>query len=189
MRSALVVLPLLLAACSQPEYFEMKPSQITFESRGATKSIRAVGKDRRGNEYPTYKPTAWESSDETIAKVDAEGKVTATGPGVATIRARLGDLVGEVMVDVVTAEDLAVVPEEIRMVSHGDPFQPDVKLLDVRGRPLNGRMILAKCRDEKICTVDGAKKLWPHEAGETVFEVKHEGLAKEIKVVVERGRR
>src|SRR5262245_31858258 len=61
MRRALLALPLVLAACSQPEYFEMKPAQVSMELRGETKQIRPIARDRRGNEYPTYKPDSWES--------------------------------------------------------------------------------------------------------------------------------
>ena len=77
---------LALAGCSQPAYYDMRPTSVSFETKGATRDVRAVAKDRRGNEYPTQKPTRWESSDEKVATVDANGKVTAVGFGFATAR-------------------------------------------------------------------------------------------------------
>ena len=187
--AAALGLAFVLTACSQPEYYEMLPTSVTFESKGATRSVRAVAKDRRGNEYPTSKPTAWESSNEKVATVDAEGKITAIGSGVATIKARRGEMAGEVMVDVVVAERLAVDPQEIRMEQDGKPFQPVIKVLDSRGKPLEGRLVRAKCVDEKICTTDGDKQLWPHNPGETIYELSHEGLKAQVKVVVEAAKR
>lgn len=187
--AAALGLAFVFTACSQPEYYEMRPTSVTFESKGATRSVRAIAKDRRGNEYPTSKPTAWESSDEKVATVDADGKITAIGSGVATIKARRGDMSGEVMVDVVVAERLAVEPAEIRMEQDGKPFMPEIKLLDARGKPLTGRLVRVKCADEKICTTDGEKKLWPHDAGETIYELSHEGLKAHVKVVVEPAKR
>lgn len=187
--AAVVGLGLCLAACSQPQYFEMEPTSITLESRGATRTVRAVAKDCRGNVYPTARPTRWESSDEKVATVDGEGKVTAVGSGVATIRAIRGDLEGEVLVDVELAERLVVEPTEVRLQQDGQPFQPKIQLLDSRGRPLAGRLILARCEDEKICVVDGDKKLWPYNPGETIFHLSHDGLTAQVKVVVEPAKR
>lgn len=175
----------LLAGCSQPTFYEMKPTTVTFETKGSTQQVRAVAKDRRGNEYPTRKPTRWESSDEKVASVDENGKVTAIGPGVATIRAIRGDLHGEVMVDVNTVEQLVVEPGEVRLPQDSNPFQPRVELLDYRQRPMKGRRVQARCLDEKVCTVDPDHRIWTHNPGETIYEVKHEELVSTVKVVVE----
>jgi len=187
--AAVLSLGVFLAACSKPEYFDMQPTRVTFESKGATRTVRAVAKDRRGNEYPTSKPTEWTSSDEKVATVDESGKVTAVGSGVATITARLGKMSGESMVDVVVAERLQVEPTEIRVEQDGKPFRPEIKLLDARGKALEGRLIRVKCADEKVCTTDGDKQVWPHDPGETIYEISHEGLKKRVKVVVEPAKR
>lgn len=175
----------LLVGCSQPDFYEMKPTTLSFETKGSTQTIRAVAKDRRGNDYPTRGPTRWESSDEKVASVDANGKVTAVGPGVATIRAVRGELHGEVLVDVNSAEHLVVDPVEVRLPPNGNPYPLKVELLDHRQRPLKGRRVQARCLDEKVCTVDPDHRIWTHNVGETVYEVKHEDLVTTVKVVVE----
>ena len=184
-----LALALALAGCSQPEFYEMRPTSVSFESKGATREVRAVAKDRRGNEHPTAKPVKWESSDEKVATVDGNGKITAVGFGVATVRAIRGDLKGEVMVDVNTAEKLLIEPAEIRIQEDGDPFLPSIKLLDARGKELTGRLVRVKCGDEKICTTDGQKKIWGHQPGETIYELSHDGLKAQAKVVVEPAKR
>jgi len=184
-----LALALGLAGCSQPEYYEMRPTSVSFESKGATRQVRAVAKDRRGNEYPTQKPVRWESSDEKVATVSADGTITAVGYGVATVRAIRGDLVGEVLVDVNTVEKVVVEPAEIRIEQDGKPFQPTIKLLDARGKELTGRLVRAKCEDEKICTTDGDKQIWGHNPGETVYELSHDGIKARAKVIVEPAKR
>lgn len=184
-------LAFVMAACSQPDYFDMKPTTVTFESRGATRTVRAVAMDRRGNEFATEKPTKWTSSDEKVATVDENGKVTAMGSGVATIRAHRGELVGEVLVDVNTADKLILEPGELTLAEDGQPILPTIKLLDGRGKPLRDRLIRVKCADEKICNTDAERKVWPVGPGETTYEVSYDGLKAEMKVKVEpaKGRR
>lgn len=175
----------LLAGCSKPDFYEMKPTTVSFETKGSTKRVRAVAKDRRGNEYPTERPTRWESSDDKVASVDDEGKVTANGPGVATIRASRGTLTGEVLVDVNTVEKLLVEPTELRVKQDSDPIAPQIQLLDWRGKPMQGRIVQARCENEKVCTTDPDKNIWPHDPGETFYEVKYENMTTRVKVVVE----
>lgn len=175
----------LLAGCSQPAFYEMQPTTVSFETKGSSQLVRAVAKDRRGNQYPTSKPTRWESSDEKVATVDESGKVTAVGPGVATVRAMRGELRGEVLVDVNSVEHLLVEPSEVRLPQDGSPYQPRVELLDYRRKPMKGRAIQARCIDEKVCTVDPDQRIWTHNPGETFYEVKHEDLSVTVKVIVE----
>jgi len=51
-----------------------------------------LGSCQEGGNYNTHPNTEWSSSDENVAKVDdADGVVTAVGPGTATITAKIGD--------------------------------------------------------------------------------------------------
>src|SRR5574338_1490163 len=102
-----------LTSCSRPEYFEMRPSSVTFERKGQSMTLRAVAMDRRGVEHAGVKPAQWVSDDPRIAEVDENGKVTGVGPGTTRVRGILDELKGEVLVDVNTVETFEVEPKEV----------------------------------------------------------------------------
>lgn len=191
MRTILLGLSLAIAlgGCSSPEFYQMEPSSISFENRGESQTIRAVAKNRRGQVFPTEKPTRWTSSDESIVKVDENGSITAMGPGRARIVATRGKLTGEVLVDVDTVEQLEVVPREMKFTAHGDPVRPAIRILDARGKPMDGRAIRSRCLDEKVCTMDRSHQIWPHDPGETVAEIVCEDHKELVTVVVSGSRR
>lgn len=57
---------------------------------GATASLSATARDRRGNLVPGA-PVSWSSSDTTVLTVDANGQATARGEGSAWVRAQADD--------------------------------------------------------------------------------------------------
>ncbi|HEY0839020.1 MAG TPA: Ig-like domain-containing protein [Vulgatibacter sp.] len=186
MRTVLFALgfAVLASGCSQPEFYEMEPGSISFETKGSTKLVRAVAKNRRGQVFPRERPSSWKSSDEKVVTVDADGKITAVGPGQTRITATRGNLVGEIMVDVNSVEGLEVEPMELAFVQDADPVRLAVKVLDFRGKPMEGRTVKARCLDEKICNVDKSLQVWPYNPGETTIEVSCEGHKRQVKVVV-----
>jgi len=157
---------------------------VSFDAKGATKVVRAVAKNRRGQVFPRERPTSWTSADEKIVTVDAEGKITAVGPGQTRVVAKRGKLVGEIVVDVNSVEGLEVEPAELSFVQDADPVRLAVRVLDARGKPMQGRTVKARCLDEKICNVDRALQVWPYNPGETTVEVSCEGHTRQVKVVV-----
>lgn len=186
MRTALFALGLVVLAsgCSQPEFYEMEPGTVSFDARGSTKVVRAVAKNRRGQVFPRERPSSWTSADEKVVTVDAEGKLTAVGPGQTRIVAKRGDLVGEIVVDVNSVEALEVEPAELSFVQDADPVRLAVRVLDWRGKPMEGRTVKARCADEKVCNVDKSLQVWPYNPGETTLEVSCEGHKQQVKVVV-----
>jgi len=186
MRQALLAAALILvgSGCSKPEFYEMEPSAISFEVRGESQGVRAVAKNPRGQVFPKDRPTQWRSTDEAVATVDGDGKVTAVGPGRARIVAARGALVGEVMVDVNSVEKLEVAPREVSLKKDGDPTRPTVQILDFRGKPMLGRKVVSRCLDETICTMDRGHQIWPHNPGETEAEFVCDDQRELVKVVV-----
>lgn len=180
---------ILATACSKPEFYEMQPGSVSFETRGTARAVRAVAKNRRGQVFPKDGPTRWSSSDEAVVTVDDEGLVTAVGPGRAQIIATRGELRGEVMAEVDTVEKLEVDPLIIELVEDGNPIRPKVRILDARGREMRGRTLVARCADEKICTMDRSNQIWPHEPGETTAEFVCDDRKETVQVTVKRGRR
>jgi hypothetical protein len=177
-----------LASCSRPEYFEMKPSSVSFERRGQTMTVRGIAMDRRGVEHAGVKPARWESDDPKIAEVDEDGKITAIGPGTTRVRGVLDELKGEVLVDVNTVETFTVEPTEISLKQDGQPLKPNIRVLDFLGKDMRGRVVSARCDNEKICTADSEAKLWPQDPGETTAEFRCDDKKIRVKVVVAKTR-
>ncbi|AKU89799.1 Ig-like domain-containing protein [Vulgatibacter incomptus] len=186
MRTLLLALGLAVAVagCSKPDFYEMEPTSISFETRGAARPARAVAKNRRGQVFPSAKPTKWVSEDEKVATVDDAGMITARGPGQTRITASRGDLAGDLLVDVNTVEKLVVEPLELQLVQDGDPVLPKIRVLNALGKEMEGRLVRMKCANEKICTTDSGKQVWAHDPGETTIEVSCDGFKQQMKVVV-----
>jgi len=70
-----------LAACGEKASLTLEKTEITLSEEGATANLTAVTTGKKV-ETVTFK-----SSDESVATVDANGKVTAVAPGTATITA------------------------------------------------------------------------------------------------------
>ena len=70
-----------LAACGEKASLTLEKTDVTLTEAGATADLSAVTTGKKV-ETVTFK-----SSDESIATVDANGKVTAVAPGTATITA------------------------------------------------------------------------------------------------------
>lgn len=177
-----------LTSCSRPEYFEMRPSSVTFERKGQSMTVRAVAMDRRGLEHAGVKPARWVSDDPKIAEVDENGRITGVGPGTTRVRGVLDELQGEILVDVDTVEVFDVEPKEIVLKQDGQAFKPAIKVLDFLGKEMRGRVIAARCENEKICTADSEPKIWPQDPGETTAEFRCEDHKVRVKVVVEKSR-
>ncbi len=178
-----------LAACGSADYFQLEPTTVTLESLGAERTIKAIAKNRQGQEFPKEKPEQWVSSDEKVVKVSSDGKLSPVGSGTATVKAIRGDLVGEAIVEVILVEKFEVEPAEIALTEDGDPVKPKIRVVGPRGKLLEKRMITARCKDEKICHTDKDNQLWPGAVGETTAEYKTEGHAVTVKVVVAKGKK
>jgi len=186
MRRAVVLAPLFaLIACSRPDHYVLEPTTVTLEHKHEKRTVRAIAKDRQGGVHPDAKPSSWSSSDEKVVTVDAAGELTAVGSGSARVTAKRGELQGELLVEVVLVEKLVVTPSEVKLVIDGEPFAAKVVALDARGKPLDKRLVQARCADEKICHTDRGNQLWPGVIeGTTEAIFKCEGFEERVKVTV-----
>ncbi len=73
-----------------PASLTLVPSRLSLDAVGATEDLTATVYDPEGNVIDTT--VQFEPSDPAIISVSAEGRVTATGVGVATVTASLGPL-------------------------------------------------------------------------------------------------
>jgi hypothetical protein len=82
--------PLRVAVISRaPAVIDLSPGEATLWRFGRPEQVQlsATVRDTDGEEI-RYAQRTWESSDPSVARVDADGLVTAEGPGSATVTAR-----------------------------------------------------------------------------------------------------
>lgn len=82
---------------------------------------------------------SWSSSDPGVVRVSSMGVVTATGPGRATLTARVGDATASVPLEVPAARvaRVEIEPAEVQALE-GDVITFDVRALDEQGREIPG---------------------------------------------------
>jgi hypothetical protein len=169
-----------LSACGGgPARVELEPSSLRFGLRGQTAKVHATPVGRNGKPMPD-RICAWSSSDEKVATASGphnDAVVTAAGPGSAVVRCKVGEVVGEVPVQVRVVAKVVVTQAraDLRVTDEPAPFALEVSAYDDAGAPVQGRAALARCASEEICRGDGRAQLWAVGAGETTAFVEVEG--------------
>ena len=189
------ILPALLALASAtacgggPARVEMEPSALRFGVRGQTAKVHASPIARNGKKLPD-RVCAWSSTNEAVARVSGphnDGTVVATGPGSAAVRCTIGEIVGEVPVQVRVVAKVSVSPGRaaLKVTDEPAPFALAVEAFDDAGAPVQGRVATSRCADEGVCRGDARAQLWAVGAGETTALVEVEGArSSEIAVTV-----
>ncbi|WP_411279973.1 beta strand repeat-containing protein [Gemmatimonas sp.] len=104
-----------------PTRFESSTGALNLNAVGASQTITVTARDRSGNAIPGV-PVNWTSSNATVADVSGSGTtavVTARAPGLATIRARTGDLVLEISVGVLAVRTITITPQAVSVIAGG----------------------------------------------------------------------
>ncbi len=185
---ALLLAPLLLAACGGAARVDLEPRTLLLSGRGRSASIQATPRERSGRPAPSER-CRWSSSDPAVAKVEGEGnaaRVVSVGPGSASVRCTIGSIVAEVPVTVRVVARLSVRPAraELRMLDEPAPLALQVEAVDDRGAPVPGRLVNVTCASEDVCRGDSRGQLWATGAGETTARVEVEGAEATLPVKV-----
>jgi uncharacterized protein YjdB len=152
---------------------------------GDTLRIPAAVRDRAGR--PVAGVTlAWQSSDEQVATVAADGAVVARAAGRAVVRARAGGVADSAVVQVAEA---AVATLELPDGPGLALVRYDERLLaavvrDARGRALTGRTVTWTSADPAILAVDGTGRLTAVGPGATTVVATSEGRSATLAVTV-----
>jgi hypothetical protein len=112
------------------------PEAIALDAIGATEEVSAVGEDAHGNTIEGRAPQ-WTSLDEDVVTVDADGVVTAVGPGEAQVRGTLDEASAEadVVVEPVVASIL-VTPDSPELAALDDEVQMQAGARDRNGNAI-----------------------------------------------------
>jgi len=171
-----------IAACARVDYIEMEPNQVTLRRRGEGMWLRAKPMSRNGVYYPKL-ATTWSSDNPKACSVDSVGRITAVGPGHATITAEVSGHKASVDVDVETVETVRVEPSTLVLSETAPAFHPKIVALDGDGHELRGRTIDMKAADPNVIDVDG-ENFYPVATGHTVVTVRADDRNAQIDVTV-----
>lgn len=144
----------------------------------------------------SLKTVTWSSSDESVATVDSDGKVTAVGMGTATITVKTVDGEKTDSCEVtVTAPRAASVTvfvngEEMEADEEGGKFK--LSVMEGRNRKLTASALPEDAvqkftftsSDDSVVTVDEEGNLTAVAVGEAVITVSADGASKEISVTI-----
>ena len=133
----------------------INPGSSRLRSIGDTQQLVVTGLDGGGSVVGGVDPAVnWRSSDEAVAKVTAEGLVTAIGNGTAQVTARSASLT---TVATVTVEQqvfrIVVSPSEFKFTALDETFQFEAEALDSNGYDVEGAQLTWQSSDGTVATV------------------------------------
>ena len=132
----------------------VSPSAETIEL-GSTLQLTAEVFDESGHAVAEVE-FAWETSDATVATVDAGGLVTGVAVGVATITASAGELAGSVVVTVMQPVASVEVSPSAETIGLGSTLQLTAEAFDENGHAVAGVEFAWESSDRAVATVDGS---------------------------------
>jgi hypothetical protein len=189
MRHLRLALPaLLLAACGGPVRVELEPASLAFSGRNQTGLLHATPRAKGGKPLPDAR-CAWSSSDSQVATVTARGNdatVSSVGPGAATVRCAIGDLLASapVSVRVVARVVLGQEAAALELADDRRPLAVKLQAWDDQGSPVTGRLVLTRCDDEEVCRGDTRGQLWATGPGKATATIEVEGVKVTLPVTV-----
>lgn len=146
------------------EKLKLNVSAITFDQQTAARMIYATAEPANTTDEVTF-----ESSDEAVVTVNADGKVTAVGPGQATITVTCGDVTVECPVDCTfqlptedttvpdETEDTTVPEEEFRLNRSDITFSSKGDSWMLYSGSLGLTQITWSSDDESVATITNGK--------------------------------
>ena len=131
----------------------IEPDGATLMSIGATVQLTAAVLD--GNGRPVADAmVAWQSSDEAVATVSAQGLVTAVSNGTARITATLGSVSASIDIKIMqSAGGITIEPRMVTLESIGETVQLTAVVLDGNVHPVEDAVVTWHSSDEAVATV------------------------------------
>ena len=132
----------------------IEPMAVMLMSIGETVQLTATVLD--GNGQPVVGAAlTWQSGDESVAAVSAQGLVTAVGNGVARITATSGIASSGIDVRVMQeAGSIVIEPMAVMLMSIGETIQLTATVLDGNGQPVEGAAVTWSSGDASVASVD-----------------------------------
>jgi hypothetical protein len=180
--AALIAVCAALCGCQQVDYIEMQPREVVLKQPNNSAWLQAHPMSHTGV-YNSRVHVSWSVKDASIAKVDADGKVTPVKSGSTEVIAQVGEVKAAVPVEVLYAEKMTVDPPGLTMKEGQSAVEVHVKVLDYLGRELKDRMPIFHSLNQEVLSM-GQNSAFPVNAGKTQLEVTVDDLKQQVDVVV-----
>lgn len=133
---------------------DLSPSADTLFSIGDTVRLTAQPVDANSNPVPDI-AILWNSADDSVAIVDSNGLVTATGSGRANITATGGGVSGAATISVSQIlVSMDVLPSSTTLLSLGDTVRLSAVGLDANGHAVAGLFFTWISKNDAVAAVD-----------------------------------
>lgn len=142
----------LVAGCQKVEKIDIAPPTVLFTAAGQSSSLTATALDADGKPVDKVE-IKFASSDDSIATVDAAGKVTAVKSGAATVSAKSGEKEGLSKIEVRIPAKIVVTPTPVALVGLGATVALEAKVSDQIDRPIEGAAVNFAVADQAIAMV------------------------------------
>ena len=135
---------------------EVSPAEAELAALGATVQLTAEAFDENGHTV-TGAEFSWESSETSVATVDASGLVTGVAEGMARITASAGETRGSAVVTVMQmVASVEVSPAEAELTALGATVQLTAEAFDENGHTVTGAEFSWEASDTSVATVDAS---------------------------------
>lgn len=145
--------------------------------------LTAVAKDAAGT--PLTRTIEWRSSDSTLARVDAQGKVTARRTGTATITAAAGGKSGTAQITITAAAvaRLDITPPGGLTLLVGATGRLRATPRDAAGDSIPGRTVTWRASDATVATVEDGL-VTAHKAGSVLVTASIDGVEATVPITI-----
>lgn len=160
---------------------------LRFTTIGETRQLTVEAFFETGESVPGISPI-WSSTPSGVVTVDANGLVTAVGPGTTSIRAAIGSVVSEITATVEQRiESIEIQPASARVVVDGTT-QLVAVMRDAGGSPVAGRTADSwASSNPRAASIDANGLVTGIEPGETIITVEADGKSAKGLVTVVQG--
>ena len=132
------------------------PAEANFAALSDTLRLTAEALDANGHAVAGAE-LSWETSDDSVATVDASGLVTTVANGTATITATAGESSGSATVTVAqVVSSVTVAPAEANFEALGDTLRVTAGAFDANGHAVAGAELSWGTSDDAVATVDAS---------------------------------
>jgi trimeric autotransporter adhesin len=142
-----------IACGRRPASIDVTPKKVRIYGIEGSQRLTAGVLDRKGRPVEQASVT-WSSAKDSVASVDASGRVTAKSEGKTTIQAKYEKLAAQIPVEVVDIKTIDVQPSSLRLIGPpGIQYPVTILAKNSKGKPAQATVVWSSTKPQ-IATVD-----------------------------------